>query len=145
MSSLTRCLRIQSDEEFDNVVEMMQRADGLLLVFSMTDRNSFNYIRRAKSVLEADMPMHLVSNKADLVHLRKVGHDEADLLAQEIHCKFSEVSAADQIDQVADVFNSLCREVHAVKRKSKQSLLERMLSSKRPYTRGKSDSNLPNQ
>lgn len=121
----------------------MQWADGLLLVYSITDRNSFNYIRRAKSDLQSDTPLQLVANKVDMVHLRQVSRDEGEILAKDFECKFSEVSAADHVDQVADVFNELCKEIIASKRKSKQSLLERMLGSSRPYSRGKSDSNLP--
>lgn len=119
-----------------NACELLQWADGLLLVYSITDRNSFNYIRRTKADLQTDTPVQLVANKVDMVHLRQVSYDEGDILAKDFECRFCEVSAADHIDQVAEVFNDLCREVIASKRKSKQSLLERMLGTTRPYTRG---------
>ncbi|KAH8408314.1 hypothetical protein KR215_002275 [Drosophila sulfurigaster] len=133
----------QADDEFPNAAELIQWADGLLLVYSITDRRSFNYIRRAKSDLQSDTPVQLCANKVDMVHLRQVSRDEGEILAKDFECKFSEVSAADHVDQVAEVFNELCKEVLACKRKSKQSLLERMLGGTRPYSRGKSDSNLP--
>lgn len=133
----------QADDEYPNAAELIQWADGLLLVYSITDRRSFNYIRRAKSDLQSDTPVQLCANKVDMVHLRQVSRDEGEILAKDFECKFSEVSAADHVDQVAEVFNELCKEVLACKRKSKQSLLERMLGSTRPYSRGKSDSNLP--
>ncbi|XP_061394901.1 ras-related and estrogen-regulated growth inhibitor isoform X2 [Musca vetustissima] len=135
----------KTDDEFPNAAELVQWADGLLLVYSITDRNSFNYIRRAKSDLQSDTPVQLVANKVDMVHLRQVSRDEGEILAKDFECKFSEVSAADHVDQVAEVFMDLCKEVVASKRKSKQSLLERMLGSSRPYSRGKSDSNLPKE
>lgn len=134
---------LQAEDEFPNAAELVQWADGLLLVYSITDRNSFNYIRRAKSDLQSDTPLQLVANKVDMVHLRQVSRDEGEILAKDFECKFTEVSAADHVDQVAEVFLELCKEVIASKRKSKQSLLERMLGSSRPYSRGKSDSNLP--
>lgn len=133
----------QADDEYPNAAELVQWADGLLLVYSITDRKSFNYIRRAKSDLQSDTPVQLCANKVDMVHLRQVSRDEGEILAKDFECKFSEVSAADHVDQVAEVFNELCKEVLASKRKSKQSLLERMLGGARPYSRGKSDSNLP--
>lgn len=134
---------LQADDEYPNAAELVQWADGLLLVYSITDRKSFNYIRRAKSDLQSDTPVQLCANKVDMVHLRQVSRDEGEILAKDFECKFSEVSAADHVDQVAEVFNELCKEVLACKRKSKQSLLERMLGGTRPYSRGKSDSNLP--
>ncbi|BFF98980.1 ras-related and estrogen-regulated growth inhibitor [Drosophila madeirensis] len=133
----------KADDEFPNAAELVQWADGLLLVYSITDRKSFNYIRRAKSDLQSDTPVQLCANKVDMVHLRQVSRDEGEILAKDFECKFSEVSAADHVDQVAEIFNELCKEVLASKRKSKQSLLERMLGGARPYSRGKSDSNLP--
>uniref|UniRef100_A0A1A9WRB8 small monomeric GTPase n=1 Tax=Glossina brevipalpis TaxID=37001 RepID=A0A1A9WRB8_9MUSC len=135
----------KTDDEFPNASELVQWADGLLLVYSITDRNTFNYIRKAKCDLQTDTPLQLVANKVDMVHLRQVSRDEGEILAKDFECKFSEVSAADHVDQVADVFHELCREVLASKRKSKQSLLERMLGGSRPYSRGKSDSNLPKE
>ncbi|XP_046808541.1 ras-like protein family member 11B [Lucilia cuprina] len=136
-------LSSHADDEFPNASELIQWADGLLLVYSITDRASFNYIRRAKSDLQSDTPVQLVANKVDMVHLRQVSRDEGEILSKDFDCKFSEVSAADHVDQVAEVFNDLCKEIIASKRKSKQSLLERMLGGARPYSRGKSDSNLP--
>lgn len=52
--------------------EIAQWADGLFLVYSITDRESFNYVRRAKQNLQPEIPLALVGNKADMVHLRQV-------------------------------------------------------------------------
>lgn len=54
--------------------EVAQWADGLFLVYSITDRDSFNYVRRAKQSLQPDVPLTLVGNKADMVHLRQVSN-----------------------------------------------------------------------
>jgi Ras-like protein family protein 11A len=80
-------------------------------------------------------------------------------LAKEMECYFAEVAAAEQVSSIADAFNELGREVHAVRRRSKpplssssthSSLFDRMLGSRsgasigiRAYARGKSDSALP--
>uniref|UniRef100_A0A1B0D6F0 small monomeric GTPase n=1 Tax=Phlebotomus papatasi TaxID=29031 RepID=A0A1B0D6F0_PHLPP len=127
-----------------NQTEAVQWADGLLLVYSITDRRSFNYIRRTRGNLQQETPpVVLVGNKVDMIHGRQVSTEEGEILAKDFECKFSEVSAAEHVGQVADTFHELCREVLAARRKSKQSLLDRMLGGTRVYSRGKSDSALP--
>lgn len=68
-------------------------------------------------------------------------------MAKDFECAFAEVAAAEQVAQVGEVFNDLCREVLMLRRRAKHSLLDRMLGSKgsahRVYSRGKSDSALP--
>lgn len=100
-------------------------------------------MRRAKTELQPDIPLALVANKVDMVHLRQVSAEEGEILAKDFECKISEVSAAEQVAPVADAFHDLCREVLLARRKSKQSLLDRMLGGTRVYNRGKSDSSLP--
>ncbi|XP_029658647.1 ras-related and estrogen-regulated growth inhibitor-like isoform X1 [Formica exsecta] len=141
----------KSEDELPSM-ETLQWADGLLLVYSITDRNSFNFVRKAKEALavadpEAAMPLALVGNKADMVHLRQVSGEEGEILAKDFECWFSEITAAEQVAQVAESFHELCREVLAARRRNKQSLLDRMLGSKatRAYSRGKSDSALPKE
>ncbi|KAL0279846.1 UNVERIFIED_CONTAM: hypothetical protein PYX00_001319 [Menopon gallinae] len=130
--------------------ETLHWADGFLLVYSITDRQSFNYVRKVKEMLDCfDTPLTLVGNKGDMVHLRQVSTDEGEILAKDFECWFSEVAAAEQVTQVAEAFHELCREVLAMRRKNKQSLLDRMLGGKsggiRAYSRGKSDSALPKE
>lgn len=129
----------------NTTLESIQWADGVLLVYSITDRQSFNYIKRAKMEIQSDIPVSLVGNKVDMIHLRQVSADEGDILAKDFDCKFSELSAAEHVIQVADAFHDLCREVLCARRKSKQSLLDRMLGGTRVYARGKSDSALPKE
>lgn len=69
--------------------------------------------------------------------------DEGEILAKDFDCKFYEISAAEQVQQVSDAFLDLCREILQAKRKSKQSFIDkidRMFTSGRVYNRGKSDS-----
>lgn len=81
------------------------------------------------------------------MHLREVSAEEGAILARNFECGFSEVAAAEMVAPVAVVFQELCRAVLAARRKSKHSLLERMLGTRtsnlRLYARGKSDSALP--
>lgn len=86
-----------------------------------------------------------LGNKADLIHLRQVSTDEGEILAKDFDCKFYEISAAEQVQQVSDAFLDLCREILQAKRKSKQSFIDKidrmfMGGTGRVYNRGKSDS-----
>lgn len=78
----------------------------------------------------------------------QVSFEEGEILAKDFECNFAEVAAAEQVNQVGEVFHELCRDVLALRRKAKHSLLDRMLCSKtayRVYSRGKSDSALPKE
>lgn len=67
---------LQTDEDFPSN-EVYNWADGLVLVFAITDRKSFNYVRHVKQELETFcFPVCLVANKADMVHLRQVSTEE---------------------------------------------------------------------
>ncbi|CAO1345786.1 unnamed protein product [Diamesa serratosioi] len=125
--------------------EAFNWSDGLLLVYSITDRDSFNFIRKVKQELQnSDIPILLVANKVDMVHLRVVSYEEGEIL--DFDCKFFEISAAEQVTAVSEAFLELCRDVLQAKRKSKQSFIDkidRMLGGTRVYNRGKSDSALP--
>ncbi|KAK7601169.1 hypothetical protein V9T40_008610 [Parthenolecanium corni] len=140
----------KTDEDFPSN-EVYNWADGLVLVFAITDRKSFNYVRHVKQELETFcFPVCLVANKADMVHLRQVSTEEGEILAKDFECSFNEVTAAEQVSQVATIFHELCREILSIRRKNKQSLLDRMLGNKnststRTYLRGKSDSALPKE
>lgn len=125
-------------------MDVFQWADGILFVYSITDRESFNFIRKVKDMhADRDTPVLLLANKVDMIHLRQISTEEGEILAKNFECKFFEVSAAENVEKVAESFHDLCREVLASKRKSKQSLLDRMLGTTRAYSRGKSDSSLP--
>nr|XP_015840087.1 PREDICTED: ras-related and estrogen-regulated growth inhibitor-like protein [Tribolium castaneum] len=128
--------------------EIINWADGLLFVYSITNRRSFTFLKRVGTLIaDSDIPVYIVGNKNDMVHLREVSAEEGAMLARDFECGFSEVAAAEQVAPVAVVFQEICRAVLAARRKSKHSLLERMLGSRtsnlRLYVRGKSDSALP--
>ncbi|XP_047481074.1 ras-related and estrogen-regulated growth inhibitor-like isoform X2 [Penaeus chinensis] len=156
--------------------EVIAWADGFLLVYSITDRQSFNWVKRVRlhiaerkgrglsaattltpapqvpsgvggdvSPTNMGPPMVLLGNKADMVHLRQVSTEEGEILAKDLECSFSEVAASEQVHQVAGAFHELFREVQNVRKRSKTSLLDRVLGAKatRIYVRGKSDSALP--
>lgn len=91
-------------------------------MYSITDRNSFEEIINLKKQVEnvrrsTNISGILVGNKLDLLHDRQVPVSDASELADEIGCKFYEVSAADWT-QVADIdvmFQDLFREYRRAK------------------------------
>lgn len=160
--------------------EVISWADGFLLVYSITDRQSFNWVKRVRlHICERKIsgrvgglsgattltpvppmqsggmggdvsptlgpPMVLLANKADMVHLRQVSTEEGEILAKDVECYFSEVAASEHVVQVATAFHEVFKEVQNVRKRSKTSLLDRVLGSKatKIYVRGKSDSALP--
>lgn len=74
------CCLFQNDEELP-LNDVYNWADALVLVFAITDRRSFNYVRRVKQSMfdTFEMPVALVANKADMVHLRQVSTEEGNL------------------------------------------------------------------
>eukprot|EP00094_Tigriopus_californicus_P009460 TCALIF_09123-PA protein Name:"Similar to RERG Ras-related and estrogen-regulated growth inhibitor (Bos taurus)" AED:0.06 eAED:0.06 QI:472/0.75/0.6/1/0.5/0.6/5/0/245 len=148
------CPKLETDMPLSDTIIW---ADGFILVYSITDRGSFNYIKLVKQYIidvrqqhydktgttnssGTFAPMVLLGNKGDMVHLRQVATEEGEILSKDFDCYFSEVAAADQVSEVAEAFLELCREVHISRRKNKTSLLNRVLGNKsglRSYSRGK--------
>jgi len=86
-------------EEFSAMREQYMRSgEGFLLVFSVTDRNSYDEIykfhRQILRVKDRDeFPMILVGNKCDLEHQRKISMDDGNELARQLNVKYIEASA----------------------------------------------------
>ena len=89
--------------------------DCYIFVYSITDRRGFEEIINLKRQVEnlKHSPVYglLVGNKSDLLHDRKVPESEAIELADEIGCKYYELSAADwtQITVIRDLFYDAVR------------------------------------
>lgn len=70
--------------------EIIQWADGFLLVYSITDRSSFNSVKKLRQYIydtkqvskdngqngSPQFPIVIVANKSDLIHLRQVSTEE---------------------------------------------------------------------
>ncbi|MCQ2818740.1 MAG: GTP-binding protein, partial [archaeon] len=70
---------------------------GLLIVFDLTDKDSFNkvedWIKTGKEIAPKDVVIFIVGNKSDIHYLRKVDKNEAMLLARKYSATYQEVSA----------------------------------------------------
>ncbi|CAG2195286.1 ras-related protein R-Ras2-like [Mytilus galloprovincialis] len=86
-------------EEFSAMREQYMRSgEGFLLVYSVTDKSSFNEIYKFhKQILRVkdreEFPMILVANKADLEHQRVVTKEEGQELSRQLRINYIEASA----------------------------------------------------
>ncbi|XP_034386927.1 ras-like protein family member 11B [Cyclopterus lumpus] len=97
----------------DHVTCSIQWADAVVLVYSTTDRRSFDLIEQLHQQIVrtggASMPpVILLANKADLLHLRCVDPQQGPVLAAALGCSFYEVSASEDYSQVHKAFHRLC-------------------------------------
>lgn len=101
-------------EEFSAMREQYMRSgEGFLLVFSVTDRSSYDDICKFhKQILRVkdreEFPMILVGNKADLEPLRVVTAEEGLELARHLNIKYIEASAKIRMN-VDAAFHELVR------------------------------------
>lgn len=74
-----------------------QGADGLLLVFDLTQPTTFKNVTKwfqdIKITLKTDLFGYLLGNKSDLVDQRKVNAKEIDILSKELNFEYIETSA----------------------------------------------------
>lgn len=90
----------------------IQWADAVVLVYSATDRRSFDLMDQLHQLVVraggASMPVILLANKSDLLHMRRVDSQQGPLLAGTLGCSFYEVSASEDYSQVHSAFHRLC-------------------------------------
>lgn len=96
----------------DHVSCSVQWADAVVLVYSVTDRRSFDLIHQLHQLVSraggANTPVILLANKVDLLHLRRVDSQQGPSLAGTLGCSFYEVSASEDYNQVHSAFHRLC-------------------------------------
>ncbi|KAK6170708.1 hypothetical protein SNE40_019030 [Patella caerulea] len=94
-------------EEFSAMREQYMRSgEGFLLVYSVTDRSSFDEVYKFhKQILRVkdrdEFPMILVANKSDLENASVVSHDEGAEVARSLKISYIEASAKNRsnVDQ----------------------------------------------
>ncbi|KXJ09448.1 Ras-like protein RAS2 [Exaiptasia diaphana] len=103
-------------KEFSAMREQYMRSgEGFLLVFSVTDRSSFdeinkfyNQILRVKD--RSEFPMIIAGNKSDLEYERTVSTAEGQELARQLKISYLETSAK-QRTNVDQAFHDLVRDI----------------------------------
>lgn len=116
----TPCVSLQDDAEDLYCQEQINRsiywADGYVLVFSITDLNSYRtiqplyqHVRRIHP--SGNIPVIIVGNKCDLLRARQVPAHEGKALAEELGGPYFEASARENHESVQAPFLHLCQEV----------------------------------
>lgn len=96
--------------------QYMRRGQGFILVYSITDSESFQQLKRIYAQLRRTkgegqpMACIIVGNKVDLAAHRAVSVDEGRMFAAQAKCPFMEITARNR-SQVEDVFTTLVRTV----------------------------------
>ncbi|XP_053532397.1 muscle RAS oncogene homolog b isoform X1 [Ictalurus punctatus] len=109
-------------EEFSAMREQyMRTGDGFLIVFSVTDKASFEHVDRFHQLIlrvkdRDSFPMVLVANKVDLVHLRKITSEQGKEMAMKHSIAYIETSAKDPPMNVDKAFHELVRVIRRFRR-----------------------------
>ncbi|XP_058890053.1 ras-related protein M-Ras-like isoform X2 [Acipenser ruthenus] len=112
--------------------QYMRTGDGFLIVYSVTDKASFEHVDRFHQLIlrvkdRESFPMILVANKVDLVHLKKVTSEQGKEMAAKHNIPYIETSAKDPPSNVDKAFHDLVRVIrqeipeksHKMKKKRK--------------------------
>mmetsp|Transcript_30993 Transcript_30993/g.89572 ORF Transcript_30993/g.89572 Transcript_30993/m.89572 type:complete len:218 (-) Transcript_30993:46-699(-) len=117
-------LRIQiwdmsGQERFRSVIPAyLRHAEGVVIVYDVTDRESFNNVRHWLEDIElcdkSAARSLLVGNKSDLLSRRVVTYDDGRDLAEFVGIPFMETSARDDL-HVQEAFVAMAKEILMVK------------------------------
>ncbi|XP_056416315.1 ras-like protein family member 11A [Hyla sarda] len=110
---------VKVEDDMSQVADMLrcvQSAEGFLLVYSITDYRSYEYIRNLHQHIrkvhsDTKTPIIIVANKGDLLHVRQVPSEAGVQLASELGCPFVEISTSENYQDVCEVFQHLCKEI----------------------------------
>ncbi|XP_064618152.1 LOW QUALITY PROTEIN: ras-related and estrogen-regulated growth inhibitor-like [Liolophura sinensis] len=134
----------------------IKSGDGFVMMYSVTDRNSFCTICRLKETLyqhkPVEIPLVLVANKSDILTARSVTEDEGTALAADLDCPKYEISVADSPQGVLESMDELLRQilrehvksltrlpVHQAESNKKSKLLNMKNALKKRIGRSRSD------
>ncbi|XP_046734452.1 ras-related and estrogen-regulated growth inhibitor-like protein [Diprion similis] len=98
-------------------------ADGCLIAYSVTDRQSFLYAEEClRHIQNGDSPSVqtvLLANKMDLEHLREVDELEGLELSKQYRCQFHEISVAEDSASLYKAFEHLMTECRVLLQNTK--------------------------
>lgn len=107
------------DKEGSDPERYLKWADGIVVVYSITSRQSFeearNYLYSVTNYQNKEIPLALVGNKVDLERYRQVSKAEGSALATEQECLFFETTAAEDFQCVDTVFHGIVQDIQREK------------------------------
>ena len=92
----------------------IEKADGILLAFDLTNKLSFKTIENWKSQVESfhlNIKLVLVGTKADLVNERAISKEECQRKSQELKIEYFETSSKDNYN-VTQAFETLASNIY---------------------------------
>lgn len=103
-----------------------RKAYGILLLFDVTKRNSFescrNYLEEVRRNSDKDCVIYLIGNKIDLEYDRQISQSEAQLFANREKIKYIETSAIKN-KKVEEAFTMLLNDVYQKKKEKEKNNL----------------------
>ena len=105
---------------------MINWTTAIVVVYSITDRNSFAVAKNILELINKIKPLSsrctlLIGNKCDLCHLRQVDKKDAKKLADDFGVPFLECSAAENYDDIFSSFTKLLVEAMIAQSTKKHS------------------------
>uniref|UniRef100_A0A8R1YUY4 RING-type domain-containing protein n=1 Tax=Pristionchus pacificus TaxID=54126 RepID=A0A8R1YUY4_PRIPA len=82
--------------ETGDISDTMDDSMGVIVTYSVIDRESFHYARRLLSILSTqrqETPLVVIGTKSDLENKRQVESYEGQMVAKQFNCPFLEVSS----------------------------------------------------
>ncbi|KAL5010125.1 hypothetical protein ScPMuIL_012430 [Solemya velum] len=112
-------------ETSDIKEDQLQWADAFLIVFSLTDRFSFDIAQGFLTYVcsnreDVRTPVIFLGNKCDLIHRRTISEKEASHVADSHSCQYLETSASENYAGVVHAFAELCRQIKVVNKKKEK-------------------------
>ena len=96
------------------VFNLIKKANGILLIYDITNKNSFNSIGKwmesIDEVSSANTKVILVGNKIDMEGERQVTKEEGERRAKEYNIPFYETSCKDGIN-INEVFSRITKDI----------------------------------
>ena len=93
----------------------INRSDGIILLYDVTDLNSFKYVNNWINFIRANaqrnLVVYLVGTKIDKKEERKVTIEEGEIIAEKNKCLFAEVSSKTGYN-VNEIFQDLVERIH---------------------------------
>lgn len=106
-------------ERFNSLLPgFLRRAIGFVIVFDLTDIDSFNHLSKWKEMAEASSPggaKFLVASKSDLTTKRVISAERASKWAEENGMQYCETSAKAGVN-IEELFDSVIRDLSVAPR-----------------------------
>ncbi|XP_067654376.1 GTP-binding protein GEM-like [Haliotis asinina] len=122
MSAQVHILTADHDDQI--VRSLTHSADGFILVYSITDKRSFDAASRVHEAIHkirnnSDTPSVLVGNKGEAFTEREVHVSDGTDLAFDIGTAFYETSTRMDMEKVRSIFHDVIRQVRCVRLRSR--------------------------